>query len=144
MLVDEKLIVAIRRMTDIEIACQYARSGDLDGAIDLADRIVDAQFEAGTMIFRAPATTALVEALLSRGGPDDIDAAQRAVDRLAAVVTEPDFVLHEIPVLRLRALLARARGDQTGYRQFLHGFRARAAQAGFEGYLAQADAMVAD
>ncbi|WP_176234696.1 adenylate/guanylate cyclase domain-containing protein [Mycobacterium simiae] len=144
MLVDEKLIVAIRRMTDIEIACEYARSGDLDGAIDLADRIVDAQFQAGTMIFRAPATTALVEALLSRGGPDDIDAAQRAVDRLAAVLTEPDFVLHEIPVLRLRALLARARGDQTGYRQFLHGFRAKAAQAGFEGYLAQADAMVAD
>ena len=82
MLVDEKLIVAIRRMTDIEIARERARSGDLDGAIDLVTRILDAQFEAGTMMFRAPATTALVETLLARGGPGDVEAAERAIDRL--------------------------------------------------------------
>jgi adenylate cyclase len=53
-------------------------------------------------------------------------------------------VLHEIPVLRLRALLARAHGDEDGYRQFLQRFRACAQEAGFEGYLAQADAMARD
>ena len=50
-------------------------------------------------------------------------------------------MLHELPVLRLRALLARANGDQAGYQQFLQRFRAAAQEAGFEGYLAQAEAM---
>jgi adenylate cyclase len=141
MLVDEKLIVALRRMSDIEFARERARSGDLDGAIDLAGRILNAQFDAGTMIFRAAATTVLVEALLSRARAADITDAERAVDRLAAVPTEPGFVLHEIPVLRLRALLARVRGDEAGYQRFLQDFRVRAREADFEGYLAQAEAM---
>jgi adenylate cyclase len=141
MLVDEKLIVALRRMSDIEFARERARFGDLDGAIELTTRILDAQFGAGTMIFRGPATSVLVEALLSRGRPADIEGAQFAVDRLADVPTEPGFVLHELPVLRLRALLARARGDEPGYREFLHRFRATAQDADFEGCLAQADAM---
>jgi adenylate cyclase len=131
-------------MTDVEIARGRARSGDLDGAIDLVSRILNAQFEAGTMMFRAPATTALVETLLARGGPGDVEAAERAIDRLEDVPTEPGFVLHEIPVLRLRALLARVRGDESGYRQFLQGFRAKAQDVQFEGYLAQAEAMDAD
>lgn len=143
-LADEKLVVALRRMSDIEIARGRAQSGDLDGAIDLVSRIINAQFEAGTMIFRAPATNALVEALLARGGPGDIEAAEHAIDRLADVPTEPGFVLHDIPVQRWRALLARARGDEAGYRLFLQRFRAKAQDAEFEGYLAQADAMAAD
>ncbi len=67
----------------------------------------------------------LVEALLARDGPGDLEAAQRAVDRLAAVPTEPGFVL-QIPLLRLRALLARAHADEAGYQRFLHGFGTRA------------------
>jgi len=93
------------------------------------------------MIFRGPATTVSVEALLSRGLAADIKDAELAIDRLAAVPTEPGFVLHELPVLRLRALLARAHGDEPGYQQFLERFRAKASEADFEGYLAQAEAM---
>jgi|HubBroStandDraft_3_1064219.scaffolds.fasta_scaffold00895_6 adenylate cyclase len=139
--VDEHLIVALRRMSDIEIARERARSGDLDGAIDLATAVIVEQFDTGEMIFRGPATTVLVEALLSRGSTADIKDAERAIDRLAAVPTEPGFVLHELPVLRLRALLACAHGDEAGYRQFLARFRAKAQEADFEGYLAQAEAM---
>jgi adenylate cyclase len=117
------------------------RSGDLDGAIELAAFVVARQFETGEMIFRGPATTILVEALLSRGSDADITEAERAVDRLAAIPTEPGFVLHELPVLRLRALLARARGDERCYRQFLERFRAKAQEADFQGYLAQAEEM---
>jgi adenylate cyclase len=139
--VDEQLIVALRRMSDIEIARERARSGDLDGAIELATAVIVEQFDTGEMIFRGPATTVLVEALLSRGSTADINDAERAIDRLAAVPTEPGFVLHELPVLRLRALLACAHGDEAGYQQFLERFRAKAQEAGFEGYLAQAEAM---
>jgi adenylate cyclase len=139
--VDEQLIVALRRMSDIEIARERARSGDLDGAIELATAVIVEQFDTGEMIFRGPATTVLVEALLSRGSTADIKDAEHAIDRLAAVPTEPGFVLHELPVLRLRALLACAHGDEAGYQQFLERFRAKAQEADFEGYLAQAEAM---
>ncbi len=141
MIVNEQLIVTLRRMSDIEVARERARSGDLDGAIDLATTVLGEQFDTGEMIFRGPATTVLVEALLSRGPTADIKGAQRAIDKLAAVPTEPGFVLHELPLLRLRALLARACGDGPGYQQFLERFRAKAAEADFEGYLAQAEAM---
>jgi adenylate cyclase len=141
MIVNGQLIVTLRRMSDIEVARERARSGDLDGAIDLATTVLAEQFDTGEMIFRGPATTVLVEALLSRGSAADIKDAELAIDRLAAVPTEPGFVLHELPVLRLRALLARARGDGPGHQQFLERMRAKASEADFEGYLAQAEAM---
>jgi adenylate cyclase len=141
MFVEEQLIVTLRRMADIEFARERARSGDLGGAIDLATTVLVEQFDTGEMIFRGPATTVLVEALLSRGAAADIKDARRAIDRLAAVPTEQGFVLHELPLLRLRALLARARGDEPCYQQFLQRFRARAAEADFEGCVAQAEAM---
>ena len=45
---------------------------------------------------------------------------------------DPGFVLHELTVLRLRGLLARAHGDVACRRQFMADFRAKAAAAGFE------------
>ncbi len=141
MFVHEQLTMTLRRMCDIEFARERARSGDLDGAIELAAEVLAEQFDTGEMIFRGPATTVLVEALLSRGSTADIAAAAHAVERLAAVPVEPGFVLHELPVLRLRALLARTHGDEAGYAQFRDRFRAKAQDAGFEGYLAQAEAM---
>jgi adenylate cyclase len=107
----------------------------------LATTVLDEQFDTGEMILRGPATTVLVEALLSRGSVADIKDAQLAIDRLKAVPTEPGFVLHELPLLRLRALLASAQEDEPGYQQFVESFRAKAAEADFEGYLAQAEAM---
>lgn len=141
LIANQQLTMTLQRMSDIEFARESARSGDLDAAIDLAATVLGEQIDTGEMIFRGPATTVLVEALLSRGSAADIEAAHRAIDRLADVPTEPGFVLHELPVLRLRALLARVRGDDPGYREFLRRFRAKAQDADFEGCLAQAEAM---
>ena len=58
---------------------------------------------------------------------------QEVIDRLAAVPTDPRFVLHEIPLLRLRALVARQGGDQTGYRDWVDRYRATATACGFQG-----------
>ena len=55
----------------------------------------------------------MVEALLQRGGDTDLGDSQAAVDRLAAMPTDPGFILHEITQLRLRALLTRTHGDDT-------------------------------
>src|SRR5271166_261393 len=118
-------------VVDPEIAREKARNGDLDGAIELARAAIDDMFDRGAMFLRGVAATVLVEALLQRGGDGDLPEAQAAIDRLAAVPTEPGFVLHELPLLRLRALIARAQGDDSGCGEFMQRYRAKAAAAGF-------------
>jgi hypothetical protein len=44
-------------------------------------------------------------------------------------------------VLRLRALVARARGDEPTYRELVERYRALAASFGLEGHMAWAEAM---
>jgi adenylate cyclase len=51
------------------------------------------------------------------------------------------LVLHEIPLLRLRALLARAHGDAAAYAHFRDRYRDMAKSLGFEGHIAWAEAM---
>ncbi len=126
---------------DIELAKEKARNGEIDGAIELARAVIDDEFDTGEMIFRGPATSVLVESLLQRGANGDVDRARAEVERLAAVPTEPGFVLHEIPLLRLRALLARAHGDEAAYGDYRDRYRALATSLGFEGHIAWAEAM---
>lgn len=46
--------------------------------------------------------------------------------------TDPGFVLHEIPLLRLRALVSQAYGDDAAYREFKRQYLEAAATAGYE------------
>ncbi|HXO11511.1 MAG TPA: hypothetical protein VN871_04015, partial [Mycobacterium sp.] len=64
-------------------------------------------------------------------------------ERLATVPVEPGFVLYDITLLRLRALLAGARGDDAGYRDLTDRYRAMATSLGFEGHIAMASTMKA-
>ena len=133
-----KLMVPI---VDIHLAQERTRIGDLDGAIGLSRTVVDELFNSGGSVWIALATAALVEALLRRGGDGDLADAQAAIDRLAAVPTDPGFVLHEIWLLRLRALLARAHGDETRYREDRDRYRDMAKTLGFEGHIEWAEEM---
>jgi len=128
-------------VVDIHVAREKARSGDLDAAIGLARAVVEDLFDSGGSVWSVLATTVLVEALVRRGSDGDLQDAQAAIDRLAAVPTDPGLVLHEIWLLRLRALLARARGDDAGYREFRDRYRAEAKSLGFDGHMALAEAM---
>src|SRR6185437_4137867 len=78
-------------------------------------------------------TAALVETLLGRGSDSDVREAADAIERLAAAPTETGFVLNEIWLLRMRALLAHAHGDDAGYRDYRDRYRAMATLLGFEG-----------
>jgi adenylate cyclase len=51
------------------------------------------------MIHLGAAVNALVEELLQRGAGADIGAAHTVIERLAAVPTEPGFVLYEVALL---------------------------------------------
>jgi adenylate cyclase len=140
-IIREKLTMTLRRLTDLEFARAKLRSGDLDGAAASARQVLDEQFATGEKIYRGPATAVLGQALLGRGTKHDIEEAQGTIDRLAAVTTAPGFVLHELPLLRLRAILARITGDERSFELLLTRFRKTALAADFEGCLAQADAM---
>ncbi len=129
------------RFVDTDLAREKARVGDFAAAIALARDAVDFRFTSGDMTSRGPAVTVLVESLLGRGTDSDIAEAAAAIERLAAVPVDPGFVLHELPLLRLRALLARARGDDAGYRQFADRYRTMANDLGFEGHMAIAESM---
>jgi hypothetical protein len=125
-----------------EFAMEKARIGDLDGAIETVRAVVDGAYESGDMIWRGRATEVLVQLLVRRGSVGDQNKAQAAIDRLAAVPTDPGFVLHELPLLRSRALLALAHGDENSCRNFMKRHRAKAKAAGFEALVAAADAAV--
>jgi adenylate cyclase len=126
---------------DTYIAREKARLGDLDGAIELAQSVVDSLFDSGGSIWMGLATSVLVEALLQHGDQEDFDHARVAINRLAGVRTDPGFVLHEITQLRLRALLAQAQGDDVTYRDFRDRYRKMANDLGFEGHMQWAEEM---
>jgi hypothetical protein len=82
-----------------------------------------------------------VETLLDPAADGDVAEAEAAIERLAAAPADEGLVIREIWRLRLRALLARAQGDETGYRDYRDRYRAMATSRGFEGHIAWADAM---
>jgi adenylate cyclase len=138
----ERFSLSALIIVEPEFAMEKARTGDLDGGIEMVRAVVDGAYESGDMIWRGRATEVLVQLLVRRGSSGDQHEAQAAIDRLAAVPTDPGFVLHELPLLRSRALLALARGDEDSCRNFMEGHRAKAAAAGFEALEATADATV--
>jgi hypothetical protein len=61
---------------------------------------------------------------------------------LANLPADEGLAVRDIWLLRLRALLARAGGDETAYRGLAERYRAMAESLGFEGHIAMAEAMV--
>ena len=122
---------------DAYIAWEQARRGELDDAIVAMRAAVDDLFDAGQLAWCIPPTRVFVETLLARGGEADLLEAQTAIERLAAAPIEVADL--DIWVLRLHALLACARGDEAGYRDFVHRHRAMAIKLGRLGHMAMAD-----
>jgi adenylate cyclase len=122
-------------VVDVIFAKEMARAGDLDGAVELARDAVERHFATGAAIFRAPVIAMSVDVLLCRGDDADVREAAAAVDRLAAIPTEQGFVLHEVWLLRLLALVAQARGDQASYCEYRDRYRAMAESVGYQGHL---------
>jgi hypothetical protein len=123
------------------IAWEQGRRGDLDGAIAALRAAVDELSRDGLLSWFVPATRVFVETLLARGGEDDLQEAQTAIERLAAVPIA-DVVDIEIWLLRLRALLAGARGDEAAQRDLLQKYDAMAKSLGRLGHMAMADSWI--
>lgn len=137
----QQRISATAVMADIRIAEMTADAGDVQRAIENARAVLNTLVENDERFMRGAATAVLVQSLLLRGSVADLREAATEIERLAAVPTDPGFVLKEIQLLRMRALLARAHGDEAGYRDFADRYGAMERSLGFEGHMAMAEAM---
>jgi adenylate cyclase len=122
---------------DLLAAREDATNGDVEAALPVMRAAVDALFNNCQLTVCMWATTVLVVALLEHG---DIAEAESAIERLAATPIG-DLVVRDVTLLRLRALVAKARGDEAAYRDYRDRYRAMANEFGFEGHMAWAEAM---
>jgi hypothetical protein len=129
-------------IVEVYSAREKARRGDRDNAIPLMRVAVDHLFREGRLLgWGVPATGVLVETVLDRGTDADVAEAEAAIKRLALAPADDGLVVRDIWLLRLRALLARARGDAEVYNQLRDRYRDMAKALGFEGHIAWAEAM---
>ena len=128
-------------IVDAHIAKEKLRLGDCDAAIELARPAVDELSASGGAIWAPFAAAVLVEALVKRGGEADLEGARTAIDRLATQLTDRGLILQEICLLRMRALLAQALGEEVTYQNLRDSYRAMATSYGYEGHMKWAEAM---
>jgi hypothetical protein len=126
---------------ELWVGREAARHGDRDAAIAVLRRAVDELYQAGRRFYAVFGIGVLVETLLDRGDDGDLAEAQEAIDRLANLSADESSAVLEITLLRLRALLARARGDAAAYADVRDRYRAMAKSLGYEGHIAWAEAM---
>ena len=128
-------------VTDIWAAREAARGADRDTAIQEMRRAVD-EMRDGYLFYRVWGTGVLVETLLERGVQGDLAEAGELVNWLASLAAGEISVMLDLMLLRLRALIARAHGDDLAYRELTGRYRATAESLGFEGHIVWAEAMV--
>jgi hypothetical protein len=124
-------------IVQVYLARERARCGDRDEAIPVMRAAVDHLFRDGLLLGSA----VLVEALLDRGADGDVAEAEAAIERLAEAPADEGLVIRDVWLVRLRALLARAHGDDTAYRDYRDRYRDMARSLGFEGHMEWAEAM---
>jgi class 3 adenylate cyclase len=127
---------------NVYVAREKARRGDRDGAIPLMRAAAAHLVRQGQLLgWGIPATGVLVKTLLDRGADGDVAEAEAAIERLATAPADEGLVVRDIWLLRLRALLGRAHGDDAAYTDFRDRYREMAKTLGFEGHIAWAEAM---
>jgi adenylate cyclase len=138
---NQRFSMTLLPIANICTARYKAQLGEIEGAIEISRAAVEELFSQGVSIWSAPTVSVFVESLLCRGSDADLREARTAIDRLAALPTDPGYVLHEIWLLRLEALLAQAHEDKARYRHYRDRYRERATSLGFEGHVKWAEAM---
>jgi len=129
-------------IVEVLVAREEARRGDRDDAIPLIRAAVDHLFREGRLPVWGPAAAGvLVDTLLDGGAESEVAEAEAVIERLAAASADDGLVMRDIWLLRLRALLARAHGDDTAYRDYRDRYRDMARTLGYEGHIAWAETM---
>jgi class 3 adenylate cyclase len=127
-------------VTELLSARERATRGDRDAAIAVTRKAVEELDQEGRLGYGVWGTGLLAETLLERCANGDLAEAQEAIDRLAKLPADDGWAIREITLLRLRALLSRARGDDVAYGDWVSRYRAMAKSLGFDGHIAWAEA----
>ena len=128
-------------VAELSVARDRARRGDRDAAIPVMRQAVDELHQAERPFHGVWGAGVLVETLVERGAEGDLAEAQEAIDRLANLGADQASAMREITLLRLRALVSRAHGDDAAYLDLVDRYRDMAESLGFEGHIAWAEAM---
>jgi hypothetical protein len=126
---------------DICIEREKVRRDEFSEAIPAMRKALAALFFEGQVLEAVWGAAILVDALLSRGAEGDNAEAAALIDNLANLPDDVSGVVRDIWLLRLRALLAKARGDEDTYRDYRDRYRQMATSLGFEGHMHWAEQM---
>lgn len=129
-------------IVEVYVARETARQGNHDAALPVIRAAADHLFrQEHLLLWGIPATAVLVETLLDRAADGDVAEAEAAIDRSAVVAADEGLLLRDLWWLRLRALLARARGDGVAYTRLRGDYRSMAKTLGYEGHIAWAETL---
>jgi hypothetical protein len=129
-------------VTESALARERARRGAADAAIPVLRNSVQELRQANRLGFGVWAVGLLIETLLERGRDGDLAEARVEIEWLANLSADQRSAVCDVTLLQLRALLARARGDDAAHRDLAIRYRAMAESLGFEGHLDWAEAML--
>lgn len=138
-IVGDRFSFATAGWLDLLTAIAKADEGDLDTAIDILRSILDNLFPNES--FRPHVTAELVQSLLARGGAGDLEAAEAELRRSEAVPAFQAVLGVDMHHMRMRALIAKAKGDLDTCRETADRYLATATSHGFLGHIAAAEAM---
>jgi class 3 adenylate cyclase len=125
---------------DTYIGRELTKRGDVESGIVMMRNALDDMTRNGQVGYYIPTAGFLVEALLERGDNGDLVEAESVAAAIGSAPADGS-VVRDIWALRMRALLARARGDGADYRQLRDRYREMAASLGFEGHMRWAATM---
>ena len=117
---------------DAYLARELAEQGHAEAAIALWRPLIDEMVADGNFANVDLPVIFLAETLISRGEYDD---AAIEIERLSRMGAEREWRSREISALRLRVLLAQARGDDTAYGELRNRYREMANELGFHGHM---------
>jgi hypothetical protein len=130
------------QVTGVLVAWERARRGDRDAVIPAMRKAVEELHREGHLGYGIWGTGVLAETLLD-GGTEGLAEAEEAIAWLADLSADDGSAILEITLLRLRALLSRARGDDVAYQDLVSRYRAMAKSFGFDGHIAWAEEIIA-
>jgi adenylate cyclase len=133
--IDERYIMNAVDALQAYAAKRALGDGDVDGAVEQARRAVDTLFSTKNFNTCDVATDVYVVALLARATGRDFAEAESAIERLERLRCGRRWAARDVYVVRLRALLAKARGDDDAYRDYRDRYRALANEHGYEGHM---------
>jgi adenylate cyclase len=138
----EQFALNVVPIFDVYLAREKAERGETDLALQQLRASYAEMSSPGQYGNTDMAVAAMVETLLGRGHQGDIEEAAAVLEDFAgAVSAQGTWASRDLTIQRLRALLARARGDEAAYREFRDRYRTVANDLGYEGHMLWAAAM---